>query len=176
MKQPILDPSVRLAQGAVVCGDVTIGKNSSIWFHAVLRAESAAISVGENTNIQDNCTVHVDEGNPVAIGNGVTVGHGVILHGCSVGDDTLIGMGSTVLNGAKIGKNCIIGAGSLVTQNAVIPDGSMAFGSPARVIRPLRPEESEANRTSAVDYVEESMEYVHAGYFRLAGGGEVKKL
>ncbi len=176
MKQPIIDPSVRLAQGAVVCGDVTIGKNSSIWFHAVLRAESAAIFVGENTNIQDNCTVHVDEGNPVDIGNGVTVGHGVILHGCSVGDDTLIGMGSTVLNGAKIGKNCIIGAGSLVTQNTVIPDGSMAFGSPARVVRPLRTEEIETNRTSAADYVEESLEYVHAGYFQLAGGGAVKKL
>lgn len=176
MKQPILDPSVRLAQGAVVLGDVTIGRNSSIWFHTVLRAESAAISVGENTNIQDNCTVHVDEGNPVQIGNGVTIGHGVILHGCSVGDGSLIGMGSTILNGAKIGENCIIGAGSLVTQNTVIPNGSMAFGSPARVVRSLRQEESEENRTSAMDYVEESLRYVHAGYFHFAGETELKKL
>ena len=170
MKQPNLHPTVRLAQGAVVCGDVTIGQNSSVWFNAVLRAENAPITVGENTNIQDNCVVHVDTGNPAVIGNNVTVGHGVILHGCTVGDGSLIGMGSTILNGAKIGRECIIGAGSLVTQNAVIPDGSMAFGSPAKVIRPLKPEEIATNYESAEDYVNESLEYAQATYFRLAGG------
>lgn len=173
MKQAKLHPSVRLAQGAVACGDVTIGANSSLWFNAVLRAESEPITVGENTNIQDNCIVHVDEGHPAVIGNNVTVGHGVILHGCTVGDGTLIGMGATVLNGAHIGRNCIIGAGSLVTQNTVIPDGMMAFGSPAKVIRPLRPEELAANADAAQDYVEASLDYVRAGYFRLSGGGAV---
>ena len=174
MKQPDLHPSVRLAQGAVVCGDVTIGANSSLWFNAVLRTESEPILVGENTNIQDNCIVHIDASHPAVIGSNVTVGHGVILHGCTVGDGTLIGMGAIVLNGAKIGKNCIIGAGSLVTQNTVIPDGSMAFGSPAKVIRPLRPEELAANAEAASDYVETSLDYVRRGYFHLAGGNAVK--
>ena len=174
MKQAKLHPSVRLAHGAVACGDVTIGANSSLWFNAVLRAESEPITVGENTNIQDNCVVHVDKDHPAVIGNNVTVGHGVILHGCIIGDGTLIGMGATVLNGARVGRNCIIGAGSLVTQNTVIPDGMMAFGSPAKVIRPLRPDELAANADAAQGYVAASLDYVRAGYFRLAAGCAVK--
>lgn len=163
MKKPTISPKAMLAQDAVVCGDVTIGADSSLWFHAVLRAESAAIRVGEGSNIQDNCVVHVDPGYDVDIGPHVTVGHGAILHGCSIGEGTLIGMGSTVLNGAKIGKNCLIGAGSLVTQNAVIPDGHLAFGRPAKVVRPLPQGEKEQNLRSAQDYVEEAREYCRAG-------------
>lgn len=163
MKKPTISPKAMLAQDAVVCGDVTIGADSSLWFHAVLRAESAAIRVGEGSNIQDNCVVHVDPGYDVDIGRHVTVGHGAILHGCSIGEGTLIGMGSTVLNGAKIGKNCLIGAGSLVTQNAVIPDGHLAFGRPAKVVRPLTQGEKEQNLRSAQDYVEEAREYCRAG-------------
>ena len=163
MKKPTISPKAMLAQDAVVCGDVTIGADSSLWFHAVLRAESAAIRVGEGSNIQDNCVVHVDPGYDVDIGPHVTVGHGAILHGCSIGEGTLIGMGSTVLNGAKIGKNCLIGAGSLVTQNAVIPDGHLAFGRPAKVVRPLTQGEKEQNLRSAQDYVEEAREYCRAG-------------
>ena len=163
MKKPTISPKAMLAQDAVVCGDVTIGADSSLWFHAVLRAESAAIRVGEGSNIQDNCVVHVDPGYDVDIGAYVTVGHGAILHGCSIGEGTLIGMGSTVLNGAKIGKNCLIGAGSLVTQNAVIPDGHLAFGRPAKVVRPLTQGEKEQNLQSAQDYVEEAREYCGAG-------------
>lgn len=163
MKKPTISPEACLAPDAVVCGDVTIGAECSLWFHAVLRAESAAIRVGEGSNIQDNCVVHVDPGYDVDIGAHVTVGHGAILHGCSIGDGTLIGMGSTVLNGAKIGKHCLIGAGSLVTQNAVIPDGCMAFGRPAKVVRYLTEQEMEQNLRSAQDYVEEAREYCRAG-------------
>lgn len=159
MKKPNISPKAMLAPDAVVCGDVTIGDDSSLWFHAVLRAESAAIRVGEGTNIQDNCVVHVDAGYDVDLGPHVTVGHGTILHGCTVGEGTLIGMGSTVLNGAKIGRNCLIGAGSLVTQNAVIPDGHLAFGRPAKVVRPLTQGEMDQNLRSARDYVEEAQAY-----------------
>lgn len=163
MKKPTISPEACLAPDAVVCGDVTIGAECSLWFHAVLRAESAAIRVGEGSNIQDNCVVHVDPGYDVDIGAHVTVGHGAILHGCSIGDGTLIGMGSTVLNGANIGKHCLIGAGSLVTQNAVIPDGCLAFGRPAKVVRHLTEQEMEQNLRSAQDYVEEAREYCRAG-------------
>ena len=153
MKKPTISPKAMLAPDAVVCGDVTIGADSSLWFHAVLRAESAAIRVGEGSNIQDNCVVHVDAGYDVDLGPHVTVGHGTILHGCTVGEGTLIGMGSTVLNGAKIGRNCLIGAGSLVTQNAVIPDGHLAFGRPAKVVRPLTEAEIESNREACRGYL-----------------------
>ena len=163
MKKPTISPEACLAPDAVVCGDVTIGAECSLWFHAVLRAESAAIRVGEGSNIQDNCVVHVDPGYDVDIGADVTVGHGAILHGCSIGEGTLIGMGSTVLNGARIGKHCLIGAGSLVTQNAVIPDGCLAFGRPAKVVRHLTEQEIDQNLRSAQDYVEEAREYCRAG-------------
>ena len=165
MRQPTISAQAMLAKDAVVCGDVTIAQDCSIWFHAVLRAESAAIRIGTGSNIQDNCVIHVDPGFDVEIGEQVTVGHGAILHGCTIGDGTLIGMGSTVLNGAKIGAGCIIGAGSLVTQNAVIPDGAMAFGRPARVVRPLTEGERAQNLLSAQDYVEEAREYCRQGLF-----------
>lgn len=163
MKQPAISSSALLAPDAVACGDVTIGPQCSLWFHAVLRAESAAIRVGAGSNIQDNCVIHVDAGYDVDIGAHVTVGHGAILHGCTVGEGTLIGMGSTILNGARIGAHCLIGAGSLVTQNTVIPDGWLAFGRPAKVVRPLTEEEKQQNLRSAQDYVEEARDYCRAG-------------
>ena len=156
MKTPDIHPSAFVAPGAVVRGEVHLAENSSVFYNAVLRGDRAPISIGEGTNIQDNCVVHVEYDLPVTVGKNVTVGHGAILHGCTVGDETLIGMGAIVLNGAQIGKSCLIGAGALVTQNAIIPDGCMAVGSPARVKRPLTPEEMDGLRQSAADYRQEA--------------------
>ena len=158
-QKPVIDPSVFVAHNATVLGDVAIGSESSVFFGAVLRAESASIKIGQRTNIQDNCVLHVDEGAPMDIGDDVTVGHGAILHGCTIGNNTLIGMGAIVLNGVQIGQNCIIGAGALVSQGAVIPDGSMVLGIPGRVKRSLTEEEISGNRESASGYVEEGKAY-----------------
>ena len=148
-----------VAENATVRGDVTVGKGSSIFFGAVVRTELVPITIGENTNIQDNCILHTDAGFPLTVGSCCTIGHGSILHGCTVGDNTLIGMGTTVLNGAVIGRDCIVGAGSLVPQGMVIPDGSMAFGSPAKIRRPLTEEEIAYNRGTAALYCREAAEY-----------------
>lgn len=148
-----------VAENATVRGDVTVGKGSSIFFGAVVRSELVPITIGEDTNIQDNCILHADAGFPLTVGSGCTIGHGAILHGCTVGDNTLIGMGTTVLNGAVIGRDCIVGAGSLVPQGMVIPDGSMAFGSPAKIRRPLTEEEIAYNRGTAALYCREAAEY-----------------
>ena len=148
-----------VAENATVRGDVTVGKGSSIFFGAVVRSELVPITIGEDTNIQDNCILHSDAGFPLTVGSGCTIGHGAILHGCTVGDNTLIGMGTTVLNGAVIGRDCIVGAGSLVPQGMVIPDGSMAFGSPAKIRRPLTEEEIAYNRGTAALYCREAAEY-----------------
>lgn len=148
-----------VAENATVRGDVTVGKGSSIFFGAVVRTELVPITIGEDTNIQDNCILHTDAGFPLTVGSGCTIGHGTILHGCTVGDNTLIGMGTTVLNGAVIGRDCIVGAGSLVPQGMVIPDGSMAFGSPAKIRRPLTGEEIAYNRGTAALYCREAAEY-----------------
>ena len=150
MKKPDIHPSVFVAPGAVVRGDVQLAAGSSVFYNAVLRGDRAAISIGEGTNIQDNCVVHVEYDLPVMVGKNVTVGHGAILHGCTIGDETLIGMGAIVLNGAKIGKNCLIGA--------VIPDGSMVIGSPAKVKRSLTEAEMASVRQSAADYRQEAQE------------------
>ena len=148
-----------VAENATVRGDVTVGKGSSIFFGAVVRTELVPITIGEDTNIQDNCILHTDAGFPLSVGSGCTIGHGTILHGCTVGDNTLIGMGTTVLNGAVIGRDCIVGAGSLVPQGMVIPDGSMAFGSPAKIRRPLTEEDIAYNRGTAALYCREAAEY-----------------
>lgn len=148
-----------VAENATVRGDVTVGKGSSIFFGAVVRTELVPITIGEDTNIQDNCILHTDAGFPLSVGSGCTIGHGTILHGCTVGDNTLIGMGAIVLNGAVIGRDCIVGAGSLVPQGMVIPDGSMAFGSPAKIRRPLTEEEISYNRGTAALYCREAAEY-----------------
>ena len=156
MKKPVIHPTAFVAPNATLRGDISLAADSSVFYGAVLRGDTASITIGEGSNIQDNCVVHVDPGLPVTVGKNVTVGHGAILHGCTVGDETLIGMGAIVLNGAQIGKSCLIGAGALVTQNAVIPDGCMAVGSPARVRRPLTPEEMDGLRQSAADYRQEA--------------------
>lgn len=153
---PTIHPTARIAEGAVVRGRVTLGENVNIWYNAVLRGDVDAIEVGTDTNIQDGCIVHEDFGCPVHIGCRVTVGHGAILHGCTVGDDTLVGMGAIVLNGARIGAGCIVGAGALVTQGTVVPDGSVVLGSPARVARQVTAEELEHNRANAQLYVDEA--------------------
>jgi len=142
-----------VAPSANVIGDVTLEDSVSVWFNVVIRADKDSIVVGADTNIQDGAVLHVDPGYPMNIGRGVTVGHKAMLHGCSVGDNSLIGINAVVLNGAKIGRNCLIGANSLVVENTEIPDGSMAFGSPARVRRQLSEEEIAGLKLSAQHYV-----------------------
>jgi len=146
--------STWIAEDAVILGDAEMADGCSVYFHTVIRTESDPIRIGRNTNIQDNCTVHTGRGYPVIIGEGVTVGHGCIIHGCTIGDNTLIGMGSIIMDGAVIGRNCIIGAGSLITEHKVIQDGSLVFGSPAKVIRTVTDEEIQTNRLTAAHYLE----------------------
>lgn len=148
-----------IAPSADVMGDVTLGKDASVWYGAVVRGDDAKITIGSRTNIQDNCTLHCDEGYDLFVGDDVTVGHGCILHGCEIGSGSLVGMGSVVLNGAKIGKNCLIGAGALVTGKMDAPDGSMIIGSPAKVKRELTDEEICGNMESAAFYVECAKEH-----------------
>jgi len=158
--------SAFVACNATVWGDVTLKEESSVLFGAVVRGDVESITVGRRTNVQDNCVLHADRGFPLLLGSDVTVGHGAILHGCTVGDNTIIGMGAVVLNGARVGKNCIVGAGALVTQNTVIPDGSLGVGSPARVKRLLTEEECEYNRLSAQHYAGQAVHFQEAGLDR----------
>ena len=146
--QKTFDDSILICPGAAVVGDVTLGKGVSVWYNAVLRGDEGAIKVGDNTNIQDRAVMHEE----TTVGSGCTIGHGAIVHGCTVGDNVLIGMGATVLSGAKIGDNCIVGAGALVTGKMDAPAGSMILGSPAKVVRPLTEAEIEGNRESARGY------------------------
>ena len=148
-----------IASSADVIGNVFIGQYSNIWFGAVLRGDIDYISIGAYSNVQDNCTVHIDENFPANIGDYVTIGHNSILHGCKISSNTLIGMGSTILNGAEIGEYTIIGAGSLVTQGKKIPSGVLCMGVPAKVIRELTIEEKESLKKSAEHYVALSMKY-----------------
>ena len=153
-----------IAPGAVVQGDVTIGENSGIWYNAVVRGDRDSIVIGKESNIQDNAVVHLGSGYPVEIGDHVTIGHGAIVHGCKIGDNTMIGMGAILMNGCKIGKNCIIGAGALVTQNMQIPEGSLVYGSPAKIIRSVTETEITSNLENAAHYVREGQEYAkHLG-------------
>ena len=153
--KPKFDESVFVCPGAAIVGDVTLGKNVNVWYNAVLRGDDGAIKVGDNTNVQDCAVLHEE----TTVGSGCTIGHGAILHGCTIGDNTLVGMGAIVLNGAKIGRDCIIGAGALVPQGMEIPDGSLAFGSPAKVRRALTEEEVRSNRAAAEFYCREAAEY-----------------
>lgn len=143
-----------LAPGAQVVGDVTLGENVGIWYNAVVRGDTGSIFIDDNSNVQDNSTLHTGEGHSIHIGKGVSIGHNAVVHGCTVGDNTVVGMGSIILNGAVVGRNCIIGAGALVTGKMVIPDNSMAFGNPAKVVRQLTAEEVENNRHNAEHYVD----------------------
>lgn len=151
-KGTIADSAVIVEQ-AVVVGDVTIGADSTVLYHAVLRGDDNRIIVGNGSNIQDNCTVHADEDAPVTIGNYVTIGHNAVIHGCTIGDNSLIGMGAIVMNHTVIGKNCLIAAGSLVLENQTIPDGSLVMGSPARIARSLTEEEMKGLTQSAEHYI-----------------------
>jgi carbonic anhydrase/acetyltransferase-like protein (isoleucine patch superfamily) len=150
---PQITDSAWVADNAQVIGDVHMAADSSVWFSSVVRGDTATIRIGEGTNIQDGSVLHADVGIPLTIGKHVTVGHMVQLHGCTIGDESLIGIGAVVLNGAKIGKNCLVGAGSLVTEGKEFPDGSMILGSPAKVVRELTPEQIEGLRRSAQHYV-----------------------
>lgn len=161
---PEVDPAAFVAQNAVVVGNVSIGKNSSVWFNAVLRGDINKISVGNFTNIQDFCMCHVPSNLPLTIGDYVTTGHHVVLHGCTIGNKCLIGMGSVVMDGAKIGDNVIIGAGSLLTEGAEIPPGVLAFGSPARVKRELTKEELDTIAGHAERYWLLAERYIKNGY------------
>lgn len=143
------DEEIVITEGAVVVGDVTLGKGVNIWYHAVLRGDQGAITVGENTNVQEGVILHEE----THIGAGCTLGHAAVVHGCTVGDNTLIGMGAVILTGAKIGSNCIVGAGALVVGKTETPDGVLLLGNPARVLRPLTPKEIEENRESMREYL-----------------------
>jgi carbonic anhydrase/acetyltransferase-like protein (isoleucine patch superfamily) len=164
---PDIADSAWVADNAQVIGDVHMANDSSVWFSSVVRGDTATIRIGEGTNIQDGSVLHADVGIPLTIGKHVTVGHMVQLHGCTVGDESLIGIGAIVLNGAKIGKNCLVGAGSLVTEGKEFPDGSMILGSPAKVVRQLTPEQIEGLRRSAQHYVNNKNRF-KAGLKKLA--------
>jgi len=157
-----IDKTVFIAEGARVIGDVSIGKNSSVWFNAVLRGDEDRIVIGEGSNIQDNCVIHCGQGYATIVGNGVTVGHLALLHGCTIGDNSLIGMHATVMNGAVIGCNCVIGAGALVTGGTIIPDNCLALGSPARVIRKVTDEDLRLNRIDSDFYIQQAASYMAA--------------
>lgn len=143
-----------VAESAEVMGRVILRENASIWYGCVLRGDNDPIIVGENSNIQDLSVLHTDHGYPITIGANVTVGHRVILHACTIGDDTLIGMGSTILNRAKIGKNCIIGANTLISEGKEIPDNSLVMGAPGKVVKEVSPQQMQMIRMSAIHYVE----------------------
>ena len=157
--KPDLHDTVWVADSAQVIGNVTLGEGSSVWFGVVIRGDSDAISVGAGSNIQDNSTLHADVGMPLVIGKNVTIGHQVMLHGCTIGDGSLIGIQAVVLNNAKIGKNCLVGAGALVTEGKEFPDGSMILGSPAKAVRQLSPEQIEGLKMSAQDYMDNARRY-----------------
>ena len=156
---PQVDASAWIADSAEVMGNVSLGADASVWFGCVLRGDTERMSVGEGSNIQDLSVLHADVGQPLTIGEHVTVGHKVMLHGCTVGDGSLIGIGAVVLNGAKIGKHCLVGAGSLVTEGKEFPDGSMIIGSPAKVVRQLTPEQMDGLRMSAQHYIENARRF-----------------
>ena len=158
-KLEILGDNYFIADSASVIGSVVMHQNASIWFGAVLRGDNDVITIGENSNVQDLSVLHVDPGFPLTIGKNVTVGHKVMLHGCEIGDNSLVGINSVILNGAKIGKNCLIGANSLISENKVIPDGSLVMGSPGKVVKQLTEDQMKGLEMSAFHYVENFKRY-----------------
>jgi len=148
-----------VAPSADVIGNVRLENNASVWFNAVIRGDNELITIGENSNVQDCSVLHTDPNFPLTIGKNVTIGHKVMLHGCTIGDNSLVGINSVVLNGAKIGKNCLIGANSLVTEGKEIPDGSLVMGSPAKVVKTLTPEQQTGLSKSAAGYVQKSQQF-----------------
>lgn len=165
-----LDPTAWIAPGAVVVGEVTLGPRSSVWFNSVLRGDTAPVAIGADTNVQDNSTVHVDEGMPAIVGDRVTVGHRCIVHGCVVEDDCLVGMGAVVLSGARIGTGSLVGAAALVREGQVIPPGSLAVGAPARVLGPVNDSHRAAIAEGARHYAALARAYVAKGFARMHPG------
>ncbi|MDB5868904.1 MAG: transferase hexapeptide repeat protein [Polaromonas sp.] len=157
--QPVIHDSAWVAGSAQVIGDVRLAQDSSLWFGVVARGDTATITVGQGSNIQDNSVLHADDGMPLVIGNNVTVGHQVMLHGCTIGDGSLIGIQAVVLNGAKIGRNCLVGAGALVTEGKEFPDGCMILGSPAKAVRQLSEAQIEGLKMSAQHYMDNARRY-----------------
>ncbi|MHA7599784.1 gamma carbonic anhydrase family protein [Alicycliphilus sp. T452] len=156
---PQVAASAWVAGSAEVMGNVVLAEDASVWFGTVVRGDCESIHIGAGSNVQDASVLHADVGQPLVVGERVTVGHQVMLHGCTIGDESLIGIGAVVLNGARIGKNCLVGAGSLVTEGKEFPDGSMILGSPARVVRQLSPEQIEGLRRSAQHYMENARRF-----------------
>ncbi len=158
-KTPTIADDVFVAENAVIIGDVEIGPGSSVWFGAVIRGDNDSIRIGRNSNVQDNCTLHSDEGDPITIGDNVTIGHNAVVHGCTLDDNVLVGMNSTVLNGAHIRRNSLIGAGAMVKGNSDFPEGSMIVGAPAIVKSPVKQATVDLIADSAQEYVDLSKEY-----------------
>ena len=161
-KSPRDEGAAFVADNATVQGDVLLKPGTTVWDGAVLRGDSGTLTIGENTNIQDNAVLHCDAGGKVLLGRNVTVGHCALVHGCTVGDDSLIGMHATLLNHCVIGRNCIIGAGALVPEGMVIPDGSVAVGVPAKIIKTIRPDQAAHNIENAVHYVGDAEAHAEA--------------
>lgn len=157
--RPEVSPDAWVAPDANVIGKVTLGPEASVWFGSTLRGDNEMITVGRGSNVQENCVFHTDMGYPLTVGEDCTIGHKVMLHGCTIGDNSLIGMGATVLNGAKIGKNCLIGAGALITENKVIPDGSLVMGVPGKVVRELDAQAIQRLTASAKHYAENAARF-----------------
>ncbi len=156
---PEIDGSAWVAPGAHVIGKVALAARASVWFGAALRGDNEWITVGEGSNVQENCVFHTDMGFPLTVGRDCTIGHKAMLHGCTIGDQSLVGMGATVLNGAKIGRNCLIGAGALITEGKEIPDGSLVVGAPGKVIRQLDAAAIAGLRASALHYQERALRF-----------------
>lgn len=158
-KTPQIAASCFVAPSADLIGDVIMHSNASVWFNCVLRADNEPINIGENSNVQDGSILHVDPGFPINIGSNVTIGHKVMLHGCSIGNGSLVGMNAVVLNGAKIGNNCIIGANALVTENMEVPDGHMVLGSPGKIVKELDEQTIEMVKAGTMHYVHNCLNY-----------------
>lgn len=159
--EPELDPTAWVAPGAVLAGAVRLHAGASVWYTAVLRADAEPIVVGRGSNIQDGSVLHTDVGFPLTVGAGVSVGHRAVLHGCTIGDDTLVGMGAVVMNGARIGHGCLVAAGAIVLEGTEVPDGSLVAGVPAKVRRPLTDDERAGLTANAEEY--RRLTRVHAG-------------
>ena len=156
---PRIADTAWVADSAVVIGNVELAGEANIWFGAVLRGDTEVLAIGRGSNVQDGSVLHADPGFPLVLGEGVTIGHQVMLHGCRVGDGSLVGIQAVVLNGARIGRHCLVAAGAVVTEGKQFPDGSLIMGAPARVVRPLTPEQIEGLKESAQHYVENARRY-----------------
>ena len=163
LETPKTEFAAFIAPNATMIGNVELAKDSSVWFGAILRGDNDLISIGEATNVQDGTIIHTDDGIPLRVGARVTIGHAAILHGCTVGDESLVGIGAVLLNGSSIPRHCVVGARALVTEGKTFPERSLIIGSPARAIRTLTDEEIEGIRASAAHYVENARRFAQRG-------------